>query len=294
MRALVVDDELRARQRLARLLAAMPGVEVVGEAPHGRAALEAIPRVQPDAVFLDVQMPGLSGFEVLDTLPEARRPLVVFVTAHDEYALRAFDVSAVDFLVKPVTPDRLARALVRLRDRDAQQRLTDLVTHLRQARPLERIVGKQRHEFHVIPVEVVEAFVAERELVFAITSRGRFLVDKTLRELEAALDVRRLRASIGARLSTWQDSPCLSPSFEAARQRDCKVGTRLRSAGGMGSGCVTSWDGDGDRRASGLAILGDEFDGRSLQVADDGVTPMACTKRPLVNAHIGIGWARGQ
>ena len=78
MRALVVDDEPRARQRLARLLAAMPGVEVVGEAPHGVAALEAIPRVQPDALFLDVQMPGLSGFEVLDALPEAQRPLVVF------------------------------------------------------------------------------------------------------------------------------------------------------------------------------------------------------------------------
>jgi two-component system LytT family response regulator len=191
MRALVVDDEPRARQRLARLLAAMPGVEVVGEAPHGVAALEAIPRVQPDAVFLDVQMPGLSGFEVLDALPEVRRPLVVFVTAHDEYALRAFDVSAVDFLVKPVMPDRLARALARLRDRDAQQRVTDLVAHLRQSRPLERIVGKQRHEFHVIPVEAVEAFVVEQDLVFAITSSGRFLVEKTLRELEAALDAHR-------------------------------------------------------------------------------------------------------
>ena len=80
---------------------------------------------------------------------------------------------------------------MRLRDWDAQQRLTDLVAHLRQSRPLERIVGKQRHEFHVIPVEVVEAFEAEWELVFAITSKGRFLVEKTLRELEAALDVRR-------------------------------------------------------------------------------------------------------
>jgi two-component system LytT family response regulator len=191
MRALVVDDEPRARQRLARLLATMPGVEVVDEAPHGVAALEAIPRVRPDAMFLDVQMPGLSGFEVLDALPEAQRPLVVFVTAHDEYARRAFDVSAVDFLMKPVMPDRLARALVRLHDRDAHQRVTDLVTHLRRSRPLERIVGKQQHEFHVIPVETVEAFVAEQELVFAITSHGRFLVEKTLRALEGALDTHR-------------------------------------------------------------------------------------------------------
>jgi two-component system LytT family response regulator len=191
MRALVVDDESRARQRLTRLLAEIPGVEVVGEAPHGVAALAAIPRLQPDAVFLDVQMPGLSGFEVLETLPAERRPLVVFVTAHDEYALRAFDVCAVDFLVKPVTPDRLARALARLRDRDAHRRLTELVAHLRRSRPLERIVGKRQHELHVIPVEAVEAFVAEQELVFAITTSGRFLVEKTLRELEAALDVHR-------------------------------------------------------------------------------------------------------
>ena len=188
MRVLIVDDERRARERLARLLAALPGVEVVGEAPHGVAALEAIPRVQPDAVFLDVQMPGLTGFEVLDTLPAAVRPLVVFVTAHDEYALQAFDVSAVDFLVKPVTPDRVARALVRLRDRDAQQRLTHLVAHLQRSRPLQRIVGKQRHEFHVLPVDGIEAFVAEQELVFAITDTGRFLVEKTMRELETALD----------------------------------------------------------------------------------------------------------
>jgi DNA-binding LytR/AlgR family response regulator len=103
-----------------------------------------------------------------------------------------------------VTPDRLARAVVRLRDRDAQQRLTDLVAHLRRSRPLERIVGKQRHEFHVIAVEVVEAFVAEQELVFALTSNGRFLVEKTLRELEASLDAHRFARSIGARLLTWQ------------------------------------------------------------------------------------------
>jgi two-component system LytT family response regulator len=188
MRVLIVDDERRARERLSRLLATMPDIEVVGEAAHGVAALEAIPRVVPDAVFLDVQMPGLTGFEVLAALPASDRPLVVFVTAHDQYALQAFDVSAVDFLVKPVTPDRVARALSRLRDRDAQHRLTHLVAHLQRTQPLRRIVGKRRHECHVLPIETVEAFVAEQELVFAVTASGRYLVEKTLRELEAVLD----------------------------------------------------------------------------------------------------------
>ena len=188
MRVLVVDDERRARERLARLLATMPDVEVVGEAAQGVAALEAIPRLLPEAVFLDVQMPGVTGFEVLAALPAVRRPFVVFVTAHDQYALQAFDVSAVDFLVKPVTPDRVARALSRLRDRDAQQRLTHLVAHLQRTQPLRRIVGKRRHECHVLPIEAVEAFVAEQELVCAITATGRYVVEKTLRELDAVLD----------------------------------------------------------------------------------------------------------
>ena len=188
MRVLVVDDERRARERLSRLLTTMPDVEIAGEVANGIAALDAIPRLQPDAVFLDVQMPGLTGFEVLSALPAVGRPAVVFVTAHDQYALQAFDVSAVDFLLKPVTPDRVARALVRLRERDAQPRLTRLVTHVQRTRPLRRLVGKQRHELHVLPIDSIEAFVAERKLVFAITAGGRFLVEKTLRELDATLD----------------------------------------------------------------------------------------------------------
>jgi two-component system LytT family response regulator len=188
MRVLVVDDERRARERLRRMLTEMPGVELAGEAIDGVSALDAIARLQPDAVFLDVQMPGLTGFDVLSTLPPVGRPLVVFVTAHDHYAFRAFDVSAVDYLVKPVTHERVARALERLRDRDAQTRLTRLVAHLEQARPIERIVGKQQQQFHVLPIDTIEVFVADHDVVCAITSAGRFMVEKSLRDLEAVLD----------------------------------------------------------------------------------------------------------
>ena len=188
MRVLVVDDERRARERLLRLLKEMHGVELAGEAADGEAALDAILRIKPDAVFLDVQMPGLTGFDVLATLPAIGRPLVVFVTAHDQYAFQAFDVSAVDYLVKPVTHERVARALERLQDRDAQARLTRLVGHLEQTRPIERIVGKHQQQLHVLPIETVEVFVVCRDVVCAFTPAGRFSVEKSLRELEAVLD----------------------------------------------------------------------------------------------------------
>ena len=188
MRVLVVDDERRSRERLLRLLKEMPDVEIAGEAADGVTALDTISRVRPDAVFLDVQMPGLTGFDVVSTLPAVGRPLVVFVTAHDQYAFQAFDVSAVDYLLKPVTHDRLARALKRLQDRDAHARLTRLVGHLEQTRPLERIVGKCQQQLRVLPVETVEVFVASRDVVCALTPDGRFSIDKSLRELETVLD----------------------------------------------------------------------------------------------------------
>lgn len=188
MRVLIVDDERRARERLARLLAPLPEIEVAGEAADGLAALEAIGALRPDAVFLDIQMPGLDGFEVLRAIPEPRRPLVVFVTAYDQYALQAFEVSAVDYLLKPVEEERLMRAVARLREQASRDGVARLLTALGKARPLERVVGKRLHRLRVLPVETVEAFVADGELVFAVTADGRFLVERTLRDLEAGLD----------------------------------------------------------------------------------------------------------
>jgi len=116
MRVLIVDDEAPARERLRRLLLAFPDVEVIGQARDGEEALAAIAAHAPDALFLDVQMPGPSGLDVAASLPEPA-PAVVFVTAHDRYALQAFEAAALDYLLKPVEPERLARAVQRLRDR---------------------------------------------------------------------------------------------------------------------------------------------------------------------------------
>ncbi len=188
MKVLIVDDERRARERLARLLAAFPDVTVVGEAENGLLALEAIESLAPDVVFLDVQMPGLDGFEVLRELPPARRPLVVFATAFDQYALNAFEVSAVDYLLKPIEAERLEQAITRLRDRNPTSDVERLLAHLNTNQFLKRITVKRLQKYHVLAIESIEAFVAEDELVFAVTSQGRFLVSATLRDLEAKLD----------------------------------------------------------------------------------------------------------
>jgi two-component system LytT family response regulator len=121
MRALIVDDEALARRGLKHRLARQPDVKVAGEARNATEALKQIRKLKPDIVFLDIQMPGRSGFEILDELDEASLPYVIFVTAYDEYAIRAFEVNAVDYLLKPVEEDRLQSALQRLRDLSSSQ-----------------------------------------------------------------------------------------------------------------------------------------------------------------------------
>ncbi len=113
MRALLVDDERIARQELHRLLAAHPEIEIVGEAKNGEEALALIGQLSPDLVFLDIQMPGMTGFELLDRLEDV--PQVIFTTAYDSFAIKAFEVNALDYLLKPIAPERLAAALTKLK-----------------------------------------------------------------------------------------------------------------------------------------------------------------------------------
>ncbi len=121
MKALIVDDERLARLELRRLLAAHPDIEIAGEARSGDEALRLAPELTPDLLFLDIQMPGMTGFELLERIPDL--PAVIFTTAYDEYAIRAFEVNALDYLLKPIVPARLAASLARLRPRAAPARL---------------------------------------------------------------------------------------------------------------------------------------------------------------------------
>ena len=121
MKALIIDDERMARQELRRLLATHSEIEIAGEARTAEEALNLLWQIEPDVLFLDIRMPGMSGFDLLERLDDV--PQVIFTTAYDEYALKAFEVSAIDYLVKPVAPARLAAAVAKLRPRKTRSLL---------------------------------------------------------------------------------------------------------------------------------------------------------------------------
>jgi DNA-binding LytR/AlgR family response regulator len=199
MRILIVDDELPARRRLRRLVEEIAaGDEIAGEAANGIEALEAIPALRPDLVLLDIQMPELGGLDMVRELHSPDAPAIVFVTSYDQYALEAFEVSAVDYLLKPVARERLEKALAKARQQRQQGAVTaDAIARLSAALaarpnpPLERIVGHRGAKVVLIPIESIHAFVADDELVFAVTGAGRVLVNHTLRDLETRLDANR-------------------------------------------------------------------------------------------------------
>lgn len=191
IRAMVVDDEELARRSLIAQLASEHNLEVVAEAANGLEALERIGEQQPDVVFLDIEMPGLNGFEVLDNLKAA--PLVVFVTAYDEHAVRAFEAAAVDYLLKPIQPARVHQAVERVRaaiEKGAgskDEALRALLAKLRPSAP-RRIAARKGRRIVLLSLKEVIRAAIEDKLVFLHTATDRFLTDKTIAELEEALE----------------------------------------------------------------------------------------------------------
>ncbi len=188
-RALIVDDEREARRRLARLLSAHADqIEIVGEASDGLAAVAAIQKLKPDIVFLDIEMPGLDGFGVLDSLSRDEWPMVIFTTAYGHYAIRAFEVHALDYLLKPISQKRLGECLSELDAvRPASQRIR-LDEARRDRRKLERLMARSGARLLIVNVDHVIAFESEDRLVFARTRDGRFVLGITMKELEERLD----------------------------------------------------------------------------------------------------------
>lgn len=188
-RALIVDDEREARRRLIRLLAEHPEqIEVVGEAVDGPSAVAAIETIGPDVVFLDIEMPGLDGFGVLDSLPQEKWPVVIFTTAYGHYAIRAFEVHALDYLPKPITHKRLLDCLIRLRQIRPVIQRSQLENARRDNRMLDRLMVRSGSRLIVVNVKDVVAFESEDKLVFARTAQGRYVLNVTMKELEARLD----------------------------------------------------------------------------------------------------------
>ena len=206
LRVVIVDDEPPARARLRRLVKAHDAVEIVAECGDGAAAVQAIESVRPDLVLLDVQMPELDGFEVLSALDMAPLPAVIFVTAFDKYALRAFEVHALDYVVKPVEAARFDRALAHARQRiterqSAAQGLTNLIRELARDRVhLTRIPVRTEGRVKVIDLADVDWLSAADNYVTLHVGRHEYLVRDTLSALEQRLDandfVRVHRSSI--------------------------------------------------------------------------------------------------
>ncbi len=195
MRILVVDDEAPARQRLKRLLADIEGVELIGEAEDGPQAVELIEREQPDLVLLDIQMPGLDGFGVIEALEEP--PPIVFVTAYDEYAIRAFEVNALDYLLKPFSRERLEQAIHRAQEAQAEEqdfasRLAPLLESLAsQGHYLTRLAVRDRDCIRVLNVDEVDWIGVENEQTFVHVGSEVYLTRRTLADLEMWLDPTR-------------------------------------------------------------------------------------------------------
>jgi two-component system LytT family response regulator len=193
VRTVIVDDEPLARTRLKRLLAAHPAIEIAGEAGDGEAACRVIEELAPDLVFLDVQMPGLSGFDVLARLQT--RPRVIFITAHDEFAVRAFEEQAVDYLLKPVEPARLERALARITGtgsaaaRIEEERLARLIDAVERRSAGPRRIAVRRGP-KVILVEPASILFCRAEDKYTVlyTAEGEHILDRTIEDLEQSLD----------------------------------------------------------------------------------------------------------
>jgi two-component system LytT family response regulator len=195
-RVLIVDDEPLARERLRTLLQEEPGFEVVGEAADGTTGAESILALQPDLVFLDVQMPGADGFDVIDAVGADKMPFVVFVTAYDRYALRAFDVHALDYLLKPFDRERFKQALARARQQldrhngngDIERRLAAIVSDLKPARArTDRFVVKSGGRIFFVRTGEIDWIEAAGNYVKLHVGNDSHLIRETMNAVEAKL-----------------------------------------------------------------------------------------------------------
>jgi len=238
IRALIVDDEVNARQGIRTLLARDPEMEVIGECGDGHAAVESIERLAPDLILLDVQMPHKNGFEVLEALDMERPPILIFITAWDSYALKAFEVSALDYLLKPFTDERFYQALERAksqhrerRSQEFSQRLLALLEHYRReghvkdgdpspqgVEPLRRFFIKAGGEINFVPAEEVDWLEAVGYYTRIHAGRKSYLLRGNLGSLESRLDPRefaRIHRSTMVnlnrvrRLKDWFNGECL-------------------------------------------------------------------------------------
>ena len=240
LRALIVDDEPLAREGVRLHLELEPEIEIVGEAGSGEEAVALIQELAPDLVFMDVQMPGMDGFGVIETVGIERMPVTIFVTAYDQFALKAFDAHALDYLLKPFDAERFRSAVARARKQlqarrvgDVEGQLAELLTELRGKREyLERIVVRSGNRILILRVDDVDWLEAASNYVRIHAGGRQYLLRETMSNLEARLDPAhfvRIHRSTMVRLDRIRE---LEPLFQGDYVLILEDGTRLTSSRG--------------------------------------------------------------
>jgi two-component system LytT family response regulator len=196
LRALIADDEPLARERMRFLLSRLDGVEVVGECRNGREVLDELKRDRPDVLFLDIQMPGMSGLELIEQIGPAQMPVTVFVTAHHHYAVQAFEVHALDYLTKPVEAERLQATLARIRERVAshtalltQEQMKSVLAGLERGR--RRLLVHNGVSDSFVNIDEIEWIEAADYYACLHVGRKSFMLRETIKQLAKTLDPRK-------------------------------------------------------------------------------------------------------
>jgi two-component system, LytTR family, response regulator len=240
IRILIVDDESPARAKLRRLVSTEPDVEVAGEAGNGHEAIEAIGRLQPDLVFLDVQMPGFDGFEVVEVIGTEQMPVTVFASAFDQYALRAFEAHALDYLLKPFDAERFRQMLERARTQVRQRRSgaidRRLLDMLRETRPtskyLDRIMIRKRTMSVLVRAREIDWIEAADNYVELHVGKETHLMRVTMGWIQERLDPElfvRIHRSCILNVDRIQK---MEPLFQGEYQFTLRDGTKLTSSRG--------------------------------------------------------------
>ena len=230
IRVLVADDESPARDKLQRWLGELADIEVVARAEDGLQAAAAIERLQPDVAFLDIQMPGLNGLEVAAQLEQGTAPLVVFVTAYDEHAVKAFDLNAVDYLLKPYDKERLLKAVTRVRDRlgDKQSRAPAVVTARAQTGSSERLLVPEGERLQLIDSSSIDWLEADDNYVHVHTASRKYLLRRTLQDLLAQLGEQRFARIHKSAAVNISAVGSLTPLFKGDYEVSLRTGAVLR------------------------------------------------------------------
>jgi two-component system LytT family response regulator len=238
MRVLIAEDEKPARDKLVRLLELGQDLEIVAQCADGLQAMKAIEETSPDVVLLDIQMPGLGGLEVAAQLSSEEAPLIVFVTAFDEHAVRAFELNAVDYLLKPYDRERLEQALLRVRGRieDKRARAAAVAIARTQTNAAERLLVPDKDALRLIEAASIESLEADDNYVHVYAAGKRYIVRRTLQDLLAQLGEARfvrIHKSAAVNIASIQEfTPLFKGDYEVklASGRQLRMSRRYKDA----------------------------------------------------------------